>query len=437
MDTQENHKGEYCKKICVYFAPLIAVVLHYFMERETLQTLFSNSVCMVLLSSAYLLFLQTSGKGLYEKVVHKGTFWGCFSASCLFLGLHSMKFVGVLWLLAVAFAAMEVGLELSVSVHVFLMIAYVILVLLSGGELYAFGVYVLFGFILATLFSLYRSKEATGYLAIILLAVDGILQLVLYQLNMNKLFAHGGEIIVEMVGIVLLVIAGRAYIKYVPNLGQAPMDSITQEEREKKVARLKQKVRTQDGSNSRDSMEKESIPGRDVFSQLLAEDFPLVEKLQAYSPELYRHSYRIGELSGRAVEAIGGDSVLARAGGFYHEIGRITGEENYIEAGVALGEEYSFPEELQAVIRQHSTSYELPKSVEAAVVMLSDCIISTSDYLEKSGMREKLSDEKLVHSVFQNRLSKGNLKESGMSVEQLECLQAYFVQHAFQKGVIK
>lgn len=408
MDTQENYKREYSKKICVYFAPLIAVVLHYFMERETLQTLFSNGVCMVLLSSAYLLFLQTSGKALYEKVVHDVLFWGCFSVSCLFLGLHSLKFVGVLWLLAVAFAAMEVGLEFSVSVHVFLMIAYVILVLLSGGELYAFGVYVLFGFILATLFSLYRSKEATLYLAIILLAVDGVLQLVLYRLNTNKLFAHGGEIIAEMVGIVLLVIAGRAFLKYVPNMGQAADKQVSQEEK-----------------------------GVLYFEELLADDFPLVQRLQAYSPELYQHSYRIADLSGRAVGAIGGDAMLARVGGFYHEIGRIAGEENYIEAGVALGEEYSFPEELQAVIRQHSTSYELPKSVEAAVVMLSDCIISTSEYLEKNGMREKLSDEKLVHSVFQNRLSKGNLKESGMSVEQLDRLQAYFVQHAFRKGVAK
>jgi membrane-associated HD superfamily phosphohydrolase len=63
--------------------------------------------------------------------------------------------------------------------------------------------------------------------------------------------------------------------------------------------------------------------------------------------------------------------------------------------------------------------------------MLSDCIISTGEYLAKSGKRNAISDEKLIKSIFSNRIAKGSLAESGLTDEQLEQLQDYFVEHAF------
>lgn len=52
--------------------------------------------------------------------------------------------------------------------------------------------------------------------------------------------------------------------------------------------------------------------------------------------------------------------------------------------------------------------------------MLSDCIVSTSDYLQDTGKRGAVSDERLVDSIFQNRMDKGNLDEAGFSKEQID-----------------
>ena len=416
MDTQENHGGGLMQKVCLYFAPLLSVAVHCLLERDTLQTLFSNGIFMVLLSSGYLVFLRTSGRELYRRIGHQGVFWGCFMLSFLFLGAFPVRNVGVLWLLVVAFAAMEAGLELAASLHVLLMIGYVILVLMDGGDLYAFAVAILFGFLLATLFSLYRTREATVYLAVILLAVDGVLQLVRYRLNMHALLARGGQIASEMAGILVMVFLGYFYLRHVQN----------------------QECAVERGGAGRSQenvpMASEQVSERDFLERLLEEECSLAVELREYSGNLYRHSRMVSDLAGRAADAIGVDALLARAGGMYHELGRMAGSENYIESGIALGEEHAFPEKLQAVIRQHSPGYEIPRSPEAAVVMLSDCILSTGDYLTKSGMRERLTDEKLVHNVIQNRLSRGNLRDSGMTVEQLEILQTYFAAHAFEKG---
>lgn len=412
MGTQRNSNRVNIQNIVLYAAPLLAAAVHCCVEKETFRTLFSNGVFMVLLSSAYLLFMRTSGEKLFCRVEHHILFWGCFSLSFLLLGMHSIKYVGVLWMLIVALAAIEAGLELAVTMHIFLMVGYVILVFLSGGDLYAFAAVLLYGFIVATLFSLYRSRESTLYLAVILLAVDAVLKLVLYRLNMSFMLAHITDMLMEMAGILILVLLGYLYLRIFPGQAYTTNREISD-----------------DGQLPRGKQLEE-----EYFVRITEADYVLVERLREYSGELYRHSRRIAELSERAAQAVGGDAGLARAGGFYHEIGRITGQDNYIEAGEQLGRQQGFPEELLAIIRQHSPNYELPESLEAAVVMLSDCILSTSDFLIKGGMREKMADDKLVHNVFQNRLAKGNLKDSGMSVEQLEDLQEYFIEHAFEKG---
>lgn len=181
-------------------------------------------------------------------------------------------------------------------------------------------------------------------------------------------------------------------------------------------------------------MEEPAEQPVDKLQNLVEPDFELLEYLKEYSEKLYQHSERIALLSERAAQAVGGNAVLAKAGGFYHDIGHVEEDENYIEAGVRIGREYGFPEELLAVIRQHSTSSMLPRSVEAAIVMLSDCIISTSDFLAKSGKREKLSNQKLVTSIFQNRLEKGDLEQSGMTEEQIRLLREFYVENTFTEG---
>ena len=92
-----------------------------------------------------------------------------------------------------------------------------------------------------------------------------------------------------------------------------------------------------------------------------------------------------------------------------------------------LAREYQFPERLQDVIRQHNTASEVPQSPEAAIVMLTDCIVATAQYLEKSGKRSSVSNEKLVRNIFSNRISKGNLDESGLSVEDLKKLENFYI----------
>ena len=150
----------------------------------------------------------------------------------------------------------------------------------------------------------------------------------------------------------------------------------------------------------------------------------LLKQLKQYSESLYEHALHIGDLSKRAAREIGADEVLAMAGGLYHEIGKIRGK-NYIEEGVNLAKEYSFPKELELIIKQHNINHDKPSFVEAAIVMLSDSVVSTIEYIG-SNEDQKFSSNKIIENIFQLRMEKGTFDASSLSLKDYKILKEFY-----------
>ncbi len=107
---------------------------------------------------------------------------------------------------------------------------------------------------------------------------------------------------------------------------------------------------------------------------------PLLRMLAAESPGTYNHSLLVGTLADAAAEAIGANGLLARAGAYYHDIGKINKAEYFVENqalgvgnrhdrlspamshliiighvkdGVEMAREYHLPPPLRAFIPEH------------------------------------------------------------------------------------
>ncbi len=421
--------------IFLYSAPAASVGFYCLLNHETAIDAFSNIVLALILAGIYFTFLHVNQGYFYQKISHKLLYFISFFLSFVFLGLATGLPVGLLWLAAVVVAALDGGVELAVATHFALMVQYASLLLPKDNGFYRFSGCILFGMVTALLFSLLKGLDAIFYLALILLACDGILQFVTCRFNLSVLQKHWLEAMIEVGSVLALVLFGGFYIKkcgarqWKPEHGFFPGKEEQAEESKEEMPEptpKEQELFIEEGKQP----EQESIEAKQL-EILASSDYGLMLRLKEYSEELFSHSLKIGELSGQAALAVGGDEMLARAGGLYHEIGRMEDGNDYIEAGIRIGREYGFPENLLAVMRQHSTGFELPKSMEAAIVMLSDCIVSTSEYLVKNGRRELLSDEQLVNSIFQNRLEKGNLKYAGMTTEQIQDLLEFYIGNAF------
>ena len=392
MQMEKDKKRERLCVALLYAAPIASSGIYGIIRRADAISILSDLVIALILATVYLTCLRVNQKSFYLKIKMPLLYFASLFVSFVFLGIRAGFPVGILWMAAVVVAALGSGMEVAVATHLFLMIQYVLVLFPQDEGFYSFAAYILMGMVLALLFSQLKGVEAVPYLTIILLASNGVMQCVVYHLDLDDMRTHMFAILMEFASILIFV--GCSYL-YLRMLGQ----------------------------------------GMEPFLEKITEhDFELLKRMEAYSDTLYRHSMRIGELSWGAAKAIGKDALLAKAGGLYHEIGRIESEEDYIEAGSRIGREYDFPEKLLDVMRQHSTGFELPKSAEAAVVMLCDCIISTSEYLEKSGRSTKISEKQLVTSIFQNRLEKGNLQHAGMTVEQIQTLKEFYIENTFTEA---
>lgn len=163
---------------------------------------------------------------------------------------------------------------------------------------------------------------------------------------------------------------------------------------------------------------------RTSYELLDQPDNTLLLQLKEHSEESYEHSLQIGDISGRAAKEIGADEALARIGGMYHEIGKINGR-NYIEEGIKIAKEYDFPQELILIIKQHNIRYDKPASREAAIVMLSDNVVSTIEYIEKTE-KIRFAPCKIIDQIFQMRMDKGTFDQAGLSLKDFKCLKDFY-----------
>lgn len=204
---------------------------------------------------------------------------------------------------------------------------------------------------------------------------------------------------------------------------------------------------------------------------------PLLRKLLMEAPGSYHHSMIVGNLAEAAAEAVGGDSLLARVGAMYHDIGKTKrpyffienqyGGENphdkiaptlstliiisHVKDGVELARQHKLPEVVIDFIRQHHGTTLVryfyhkakeqarddccdekdfrypgpkPQSKEAAIVLLADSVEAATRSL---GRPTPGRIEGLVRKIVKDHLADGQLDESDITLRDLDKISEAFV----------
>lgn len=156
-------------------------------------------------------------------------------------------------------------------------------------------------------------------------------------------------------------------------------------------------------------------------------------KLKDSMPNIYVHCLEIGNLSAEAAKLIGANEAVAFAGGCYHEIGRMNGTQKkqegreYIDEGIRILEQHGVAKEVIQVVKEHNIHHDAPSSREAAIVMLSDSILSSLKYLYAHKASEEINVEEVVNSIINRRFEKGILNQSELTVKEIVLLQEFYV----------
>ena len=208
---------------------------------------------------------------------------------------------------------------------------------------------------------------------------------------------------------------------------------------------------------------------------------PLLVELSEQAPGTFHHSVTIGNLAEAAAEAIGANSILARVGGYYHDIGKIFKPEYFIEnqvgphsrhnrlkprmsaliisshvrEGVELGRKRGLPDVVLDFIPQHHGTTRIsfffdkalkqaakkppkdpireedylypgpkPQTKEAGIVMLADSVEASTRTLTN------LTPQKLeaaIDNMIKHRFMEGQLDECELTLRDLTKIKEAFL----------
>lgn len=204
---------------------------------------------------------------------------------------------------------------------------------------------------------------------------------------------------------------------------------------------------------------------------------PLLKRLALEAPGTYHHSIIVGNLSESAAESIGGNSLLARVGAYYHDIGKMEIPEYFVEnqlsvkskhetltpsmsalilsshvkKGRALGEAADIPDDVLNFIEEHhgtmvqkyfydkalkSGSEETlidkfrypgpkPQTRETGIAMLADAVEAASRTLDHPSPARI---DNLIQRIINDRFESGELDQCPLTLRDLAKIKRAFAQ---------
>lgn len=200
---------------------------------------------------------------------------------------------------------------------------------------------------------------------------------------------------------------------------------------------------------------------------------PLFQRMSLLAPGTYQHSIAVGSLAEAGARAIGADPILARAGGYYHDIGKLyrpryfienqTGRSNphdrlppeesakailaHTTEAVKLAKKYRLPKEIIDIILQHhgTTRVEAfyrkakrkgevkeedyhypgpkPQTREAALVMLADTVEAI---VRARGSKNPEELRRIIREAIEEKFRDGQLDESPLTRRDLSKIEKAF-----------
>lgn len=204
----------------------------------------------------------------------------------------------------------------------------------------------------------------------------------------------------------------------------------------------------------------------------------LIQKLISVAPATYEHSLVVANMTEKACDRIGANSLLGKVGAYYHDVGKVgfpmfyienqTGNNNphdallpkdsvgiiltHVSQGVDLAEQNKLPKAIcDMIIQHHGTTLvghfyekekklnpdalennfrykgEIPQFKEAGVLMLADTVEAAT----KSFIKEDTSfgDVKtFIEKLIQSKINDGQLNDSGLTIGDIAIVKETFLE---------
>lgn len=176
------------------------------------------------------------------------------------------------------------------------------------------------------------------------------------------------------------------------------------------------------------------------YQDIYDSEFELLVKLKQEANEDYRLALHTAHFSERIASSIHANTALAKAGAYYHRIGKIyrdkwgdTGDEEEIIRRVC--EEYKFPPNVKEVLLECAGHKYVFK--ESTIVMFSDAIVSAVLFLFSREPNGKPDYEQVVNLVFEKKQAMGVLNESAITLHEFSAMKQIFIREKLYYDLLR
>lgn len=156
----------------------------------------------------------------------------------------------------------------------------------------------------------------------------------------------------------------------------------------------------------------------DFYSMINDPEYELLTRLKEINKDAYFHAVHTAYLSDRIAKKIGCDAALAKAGGYYHKIGLLQGNDS-IQNTILVASAHDFPKSLIGLLKEYGIKNMPNVSKEAAIVQFCDAMISSVAYMFKKEPDAILNFEKIVDVIVRKKMNSGDLEHCELTMEDL------------------
>ncbi|MBE6038171.1 MAG: HDIG domain-containing protein [Anaerofustis stercorihominis] len=209
--------------------------------------------------------------------------------------------------------------------------------------------------------------------------------------------------------------------------------------------------------------------------ELSSPGFPLMQRLISKAQGTYHHCLIVSNMSEKAAEEIGANALLARVGGYYHDIGKSENPEyfsenqiasknphdllapevsaniikNHVTEGLMLADKFRLPKEVKEFIDTHHGTSEIsyfkykaakegysgdedfryngdvPRTKECTIVMLADSVEAAVKSLDAQS-EKNITD--MIEKIVDKKMAEGQFEGSMLSFAELQTVKRSFLE---------
>lgn len=153
------------------------------------------------------------------------------------------------------------------------------------------------------------------------------------------------------------------------------------------------------------------------------QEYDLMVSLKEKSKESYYRAIHTAYFSYKIADKIGCNSVLAKAGAYYHNLSDFCdgNKETDFEELLKIN---SFPPELCELLLSYHKKRIVSK--EAAIIYLSDMIVNSITYIYKKDSKTEIEFDKLIEVLFDKKMASGVLNKCNLTLTDWNTMKNIF-----------